>query len=134
MTTPQLYHCLRSTDADRTIAFLTALGFTEKLVFRDPEDPTIVHHAQFQWRDHGGLMLGSVRGDEEETAPWFRPGASVCNLVVPSDEQVDEVLRRGVEAGGRVAAEPSEPPHGGRTAGILDHDGNYWNIDSYPGE
>ena len=70
----------------------------------------------------------------EETAPWFRLGASVCNLVVASDEQVDEVLRRGVEAGGRVAAEPSEPPHGGRTAGILDHDGNYWNIDSYPGE
>lgn len=134
MTTPQLYHCLRSTDADRTIAFLTALGFTEKLVVRDQEDPSIVHHAQLQWRDHGGLMLGSVRGDEEEAAPWFRPGASVCNLVVGSDEEVDEVLRRGVEAGGRVMAEPSEPPHGGRTAGIVDHDGNYWNIDSYPGE
>lgn len=132
MTKPQLFHCLRYTDANRGIEFLTALGLTEVFVVRDPNDPSIVQHAQLRWRDNGGVMLGSARDDGK--GEHFGTGGHVCNLVVGSDAQVDEVLGRAVAAGGSVAAEPSEPPHGGRTAGVLDFDGNYWNIDSYPGE
>ncbi|WP_040159102.1 VOC family protein [Mobilicoccus massiliensis] len=132
MTQPQLFHCLRYRDADAAIAFLVALGFTERLVVRDELDPTVVVHAQFQWRDNGGLMFGSVRDDAKGLA--LRPGTGVCNLVVESDEAVDATLRRAVEAGGRIAQEPNEPPHGGRSAGVLDPEGNYWNIDSHPGQ
>lgn len=132
MTKPQLHHCLRYRDADRALAFLQALGFTERLVVRDPGDPSVVVHAQVQWRDNGGVMLGSARRDDK--AEYLEPGRGVCNLVVASDEEVDATVARAVAAGGTLVAEPSHPPHGGRTAGVLDHEGNYWNIDSYEGE
>ena len=51
MTTPQLYACLRYHDAEAVISFVTALGFTERLVVRDESDPSLVQHAQFRWRD-----------------------------------------------------------------------------------
>lgn len=129
---PQLFHCLHYTDANKGIAFLTAIGFTERLVVRDPDDSTVVFHAQLGWRDNGGVMLGSDR--PEDPRPQFRPGHGVCNLVVESDAAVDETVRKAVDAGAQLVDGPTEPPHGGRTAGVVDFDGNYWNIDSYPGE
>ncbi|GMA41338.1 VOC family protein [Mobilicoccus caccae] len=131
MNTPQLHHCLRYSDADRALTFLAALGFTERLVVRDEKDPKLVHHAQLQWRDNGGVMLGSVR--EGDDAKQFRPGTGVCNLVVDSDAAVDETLRRAIDAGAEMAVEPQNPPYGGRSAGVRDFDGNFWNIDSYAG-
>lgn len=131
MTTPQLYHCLRYTDAAKAIEFLSAVGFEERLVVRDETDPSIVVHAQFQWRDNGGLMFGSIRGDVKDDV--FRPGVGVANIVVESDEAVDALVERALEVGATLAQEPMNPPHGGRMAGVKDFDGNYWNIDSYPG-
>lgn len=128
MTKPQLFHCLRYTDADRGIAFLESLGFTCAMVVRDPDDDTVVVHAQLNWRDNGGVMLGSSHDADE--AP-YRPG--VCNLVVEADTAVDELLDQALAAGATILAEPTNPPHGGRTACVVDFDGNYWNLDSYPG-
>lgn len=130
MDKPQLFHCLRYADADRALTFLRALGLTEVMVVRDEQDPSIVHHAQLRWRDNGGVMLGSQRGDGQDD----RYGGGVASLVVESDDAVDQTLARALEAGGTLAAEPSNPPHGGRTAGVLDPEGHYWNIDSYEGE
>lgn len=130
---PQLFHCLCFRDADTGIAFLRALGFTERLVVRDPDDPARVVHAQFRWRDNGGVMFGSVRADDQ-TGFASRPGVSACNLVVPTDADVDATLQRALDAGGRLVAGPTEPPYGGRTVTVSDPEGNLWNIDSYPGE
>lgn len=132
-TKPQLFHCLCFRDADAGIAFLRALGFTERLVVRDPDDPSVVVHAQFQWRDNGGVMFGSVRADDPAGFA-SRPGVSACNLVVPTDADVDAALQRALDAGGRLVAGPTEPPYGGRTVTVSDPEGNLWNIDSYPGE
>lgn len=55
MTTPQLFHCLRYTNADRGIDFLQAIGFTTAMIVRDPDDATLVAHAQLAWRDNGGI-------------------------------------------------------------------------------
>ncbi len=63
MTTPQLYACLRYTDAEAAISFVTALGFTERMVVRDESDPAVVQHAQFRWRKQGGIMFGTDRTD-----------------------------------------------------------------------
>lgn len=131
MTTPQLFQCFTYRDAPAALEFLAALGFTERLVVRDEDDPTRIVHAQLQWRDNGGVMLGSARVDEKTELNTVH---SVCNIVVASDAEVDETLARALAAGGTLAAEPSNPPHGGRTAGVLDLEGNYWNIDSYAGE
>lgn len=132
MSKPQLFQCFRFSDAERAMDFLQVLGFTEIFVVRDEDDPTLVVHAQYRWRDNGGIMFGSDRNDGMPEA--FDPGGGVCNIVVESDETVDELFARAVAAGATAFSEPSNPPHGGRTAGVLDFDGNYWNIDSYPGE
>lgn len=130
MTTPQLYACLRYKDADAAIAFVTALGLTERLVVRDEKDPSFVHHAQFRWRDNGGVMFGSDRdgGVGPDTA------AACTNLVVATDEEVDQVLAAALDAGGEQLGELQEPPHGGRSVAVTDPEGNIWHIDSYPGE
>ncbi|WP_347349099.1 VOC family protein [Nigerium sp.] len=133
MTKPQLFTCMAFADADAAIEFLTALGFAEVLVVRDPDDPATVVHAQFRWRDNGGLMFGSVRPDDELGFAQ-EPGLGRCNLVVASDEEVDATLARAVAAGATVVQEPHHPPHGGRSTAVRDPEGNLWNIDSYPGE
>lgn len=130
MTTSQLYACLRYAEADAAIAFVTALGFTERLVVRDETDPSFVHHAQFRWRETGGIMFGSDR----ETSIGPRAGAGCVNLVVPDDAEVDRVLAAALAAGGRQLDDVHEPPHGGRSVAVADPEGNIWNIDSYPGE
>ena len=101
MSTPQLYACLRYLDVDAVIPLLEALGFTERAIMRDPDDPRVVHHAQFRWRDNGGLMFGSVRPDDELGFAQ-EPGLGRCNLVVASDEEVDATLARAVAAGATV--------------------------------
>ncbi|WP_232547681.1 VOC family protein [Propioniciclava soli] len=129
MTTPQLYACLKYRDADAALAFLRALGFSERLVVRDDTNPAVVHHAQLQWRDTGGVMLGSAGAG----ADWMTPGSTTVNLVVAEDADVDAVLAAGMAAGGRVLSAPDAAPHGGRNAALADPEGNAWNLDSYPG-
>ena len=131
---PQLYACLRYSDADRAIQLLTALGFTESLVVRDEQNPAIIHHAQFRWRDNGGIMFGSKREDHQEGGKANLDRITACcNIVVPSDADVDRVLEAG-RPFGEVGQEPHHPDHGGRSALLIDFEGNLWNIDSYPGE
>ncbi len=130
MTKPQLFACLRFTDCDAGIAFVEALGLTERLVVRDPEQPGLVQHAQYQWRDSGGIMFGSDRPDGVGPAA----GTGCIDLVVASDDEVDAVLSRALGAGGRQLTEIANPDHGGRTVAVADPEGNIWNIDSYPGE
>ena len=127
MTTPQLFHCLRYTDADRGIDFLQAIGFTTAMIVRDPDDATLVAHAQLAWRDNGGIMLGSVRDDD----PHYLPG--ICNLVVASDEDVDSLFAAALAHGATTVTEPNDAPHGGRNACVADFDDHWWNLDSYPG-
>lgn len=129
MTSPQLYACLRYHDAEAAISFVTALGFTERLVVRDESDPSLVQHAQFRWRDQGGIMFGTDR--EDGIGP--RPGTACVNLVVATDDEVDRVLAAALDAGASQLDEVHEPPHGGRTVAVADGEGNIWNIDSYPG-
>lgn len=69
-------------------------------------------------------MLGSSRGDDGPYSP------GVCNLVVESDDAVDTLVEAAPATGATLVA----PPHGGRAACVSDFDGNYWNLDSYPGE
>ncbi|MFX0539072.1 VOC family protein [Ornithinimicrobium sp. Y1847] len=136
MSQTQLFACLRYRDADAALTFLGALGFEERLVIRDEADPRVIHHAQLRWRETGGVMLGSVREDDLDADRGFtvHAGTATTNLVVASDDEVDQVLERAVAAGASVVQEPSSPPHGGRAAMVRDAEGNLWNIDSYAGE
>ncbi len=93
---------------------------------RDPDDPSIVQHAQFWWRDNGGIMFGSDRDGGVGPAT----GVGCCNIVVASDEEVDATLQGALVAGGTPLNDVNEPPHGGRNVAVSDPEGNIWNIDS----
>ena len=130
MTKPQLFTCMAFADADAAIEFLTALGFAEVLGVRDPDDPATVVHAQFRWREHGGIMFGT----ERDGGVGPKPGTACVNLVVPTDADVDRTLARALAAGARQISPVDEPPHGGRCVAVVDAEGNIFNIDSYQGE
>lgn len=135
MTKPTLFHGLAYRDADAGIAFLKALGFEERLVVRNPTDPSIVEHAQFHWRGSGAIMLGSAERPDSEDREWERRvGVASCYLVVPTDADVDAAYERALAAGGRSLEEPVDQDYGGRSCGVADPEGNQWSIGSYAGE
>lgn len=128
--TANLYHIVRYTDALAGAAFLEAIGFTRRVLYTNSDDPTRVDHAQFAWRDNGGVMMGSRPTDDTGVDTT----EASCYLVVESDDEVDAVYRRALEAGASVVHEPRNPEYGGREASLRDPEGNYWSVGSYAGE
>ena len=61
--TTTVFPAFRTTDAAATIELLVTLGFTERLLVRNEQDPALVDHAEFALGDTGGIMFGSVRND-----------------------------------------------------------------------
>jgi uncharacterized glyoxalase superfamily protein PhnB len=116
---------LRYRDAPAAITFLVdGLGF--RLTARYPEDGERVDHAELVLGD-GMVMLGSA-GTGELNTPIG--GASVY-LIVDSDEEVDRLHQKAVDAGATAVVEPRNEDYGGRDASVRDADGNTWSIGSY---
>lgn len=131
MTTPQLFATMSFDDCDRAIAFLQAIGFTQKALYRSHDDPTTVDHAQFNWRDNGGIMFGSTDPD----SPFAKTaGTGKVYLVVETDVEVDETYATALAAGGTSVREPRDEDFGGRGASFTDAEGNMFSVGSYPGE
>lgn len=64
---------LQAHDAPALIDFLVGtVGFRRTAVYQDGE---IVEHAQLDWPEGGGVMLGSYRPDSPVT---LRPGTAAC--------------------------------------------------------
>lgn len=131
MTKPQLFHSLTYADADRGMGFLETLGFTRVLVVPGA-GPLEVAHAEYRWRDTGGVMFGSVREDNPH-ATADMVGQAKCYLVVETDAEVDEAYDRVTRAGARSIAPPEDQPYGGRSCTVADHEGNQWSVGSYAG-
>ena len=88
-------------DARALIRFLVhAFGFEETVVYGDGER---VHHAQLSWPPGGGVMLGSVRDDDDD--PWPVPPGSFGAYVVTDDP--DGVFARATAAGATVIYRPA---------------------------
>lgn len=134
MTKPTLYHTLSFDDADAGLSFLTALGFTERLVVRNTDDPTVIEHAQMTWGDCGGVMFGSARRPDDDGTYERRVGVGSCYLVVASDADVAATYQRALAAGGRGTQPPTDQDYGGRSCTVQDAEGNQFSIGSYAGE
>lgn len=132
MSTPTVFHSLQYADADAAIAFLTAVGFTERGVYRDPEDASVVVHAQFAWGECGGIMFGSARPDSVHRSSSL--GHGLAYLVVPADADVDAVHAKALAAGGAEVREPADMDYGGRGSTFTDPEGNQWSVGSYTGD
>ena len=120
-----IWPTLTFTDADAGIAWLKAIGFTEKEIHRDPDDPTVVVHAEMLWPTGGGVMFGSHRPNPD----WpTQAGHSAAYLVT---DDVDGVFAAALDAGAKPLREPRDEAYGGRGATVTDPEGNLWSFGSY---
>ncbi len=120
-----IWPTLTFTDADAGIAFMTALGFTEKEIHRDPGDASTVVHAEMLWPTGGGVMFGSHRPNPD----WpTQPGQAAAYLVT---DDVDGVFAAAVSAGATALREPRDEDYGGRGATVTDPEGNLWSFGTY---
>ena len=97
---PTVWPCLNYRDARVAIAFLTeAFGFKEALVAPGETDDVVVH-AELNWPEGGGVMLGSADRDGQRSR---LPTSCASVYVVTSDPR--GVHDRAVAAGARIVRE-----------------------------
>ena len=125
MTATGLWPTLSFRDADAMITWLEAIGFTDKAVYRDEQDPSVVVHAEMKWPGGGGIMFGSHRDDNDVVSP---PGHAAAYLVT---DDPDKTFAAAVEAGGTVRREMVDQDYGGRGGSVADPEGNSWSFGDY---
>jgi uncharacterized glyoxalase superfamily protein PhnB len=126
---PQVWPTLRARDARGLIRFLVdAFGFEETVVYGEGER---VEHAQLSWPPGGGVMLGSVREDDEHDG-WPVPPGSFGAYVVT--DEPDDLFARASAAGAEILAAPHDTDYGSRDFAARDPEGNRWSFGTYRGE
>jgi uncharacterized glyoxalase superfamily protein PhnB len=125
---PQVWPTLRARDARGLIRFLVdAFGFQEAVVYGLGDR---VDHAQLDWPEGGGIMLGSARENSDD--PWpVQPGSTGC-YVVTSDP--DALHDRAVAAGAEITTPLHDTDYGSRDFAARDPEGNRWSFGTYRGE
>lgn len=123
---PTVWATLQARDALALIDFLVdTVGFRRTAVYADGE---VVAHAQLDWPEGGGIMLGSHKQD----GPWTRePGTAGIYVVT---DQVDAVYERVKSAGATIIRELAEQSYDNREFSMADPEGNLWSFGHYRGE
>jgi uncharacterized glyoxalase superfamily protein PhnB len=123
---PTVWPAFQARDPRVVIDFLVALGFEETACYTD--DAGVVQHAQLDWPEGGGVMLGAHKPDGPFTQ---QPGTSAAYVVT---RDVDAVLARARAAGAEVPRGVEERDYGSRELALRDPEGNQWSFGTYPGE
>jgi uncharacterized glyoxalase superfamily protein PhnB len=123
---PQVWGSLQAHDALGLIDFyVDVFGFLRTAVYADGDT---VAHAQLDWPEGGGIMLGSYKPGGD----WTRePGTAGFYVVT---EHVDDVHQRVLAAGAPVIREPRSTDYGSYDFACIDPEGNHWSFGTYPGE
>lgn len=108
--------------------WLTTLGFEERAVYRDEQDPANVMHAEYLWPHGGGTMFATYTDRSDWPA---QPGTGAACLVC---DDCDDVFGRAVAGGASVLREPADQHYGGRSASVKDPEGNIWTMGTYQGQ
>ncbi|AZQ39031.1 glyoxalase [Streptomyces cyaneochromogenes] len=124
---PSVWPTLQAHDAPALIDFLVGtVGFRRTAVYQDGD---LVAHAQLDWPEGGGIMLGSHKPG---SASWsLQPGTFGAYVVT---EHVDDLHRRLKDADVKIIREIEDQPYGSRDFAIADPEGNKWSFGTYPGE
>ena len=121
---PGCWPTIACDDALSFIDFLVTLGFERTAVY---ETDGFVEHAQLDWPEGGGVMLGSHKPD----SVWpIRPGTA--GIYVVTDDP-DAVRERALTTKAEVS-EITEQDYGSRDVRIKDPEGNLWSFGTYRGE
>lgn len=113
-------------DALAMIEFLTSVyGFSRTAVYADGGT---VAHAQLDWPEGGGVMLGSYKPDAE----WSRePGTA--GFYVATD-RVEDLYRRVSGSAATIIRPLQDTEYGSREFACADPEGNLWSFGTYRGE
>jgi uncharacterized glyoxalase superfamily protein PhnB len=124
---PRVWPTLRAHDGRALIKFLVdAFGFEETVVYGDGDR---VDHAQLDWPEGGGIMLGSAREDGSERVS--QPGTASAYVVTASP---DALYERAKAAGAEIILELYDTDYGSRDFAARDPEGNRWSFGTYAGE
>jgi uncharacterized glyoxalase superfamily protein PhnB len=127
---PTVWPSVRARDAHALIDFLVStVGFLRTAVY---EDGGRVVHAQLDWPEGGGIMLGSSTGASGDGQECHGTPGSLSAYVVT--DHVDELYARVSAAGARILREPVDQPYGSREFALADPEGNSWSFGTYRGE
>ena len=127
---PQVWPTLRARDARGLIRFLVdAFGFVENVAWGDQPDGggDVVVHAQLDWPEGGGVMLG----DDRPGTSWDRKPGTCGVYVVTADP--DALHARAVAGGAEIVEGPVDRDYGSRDVIARDPEGNIWSFGTYPG-
>ncbi len=123
---PTVWPTLQAHDAHALIDFLVnTVGFVRTAVYEDGDK---VAHAQLDWPEGGGIMLGSYKPDGE----WSREPGTFGAYVVT--DRVDELYAQVKAAGATITRELADQDYGNREFAIADPEGNLWSFGPYRGE
>ena len=123
---PTVWATLQAHDAPALIDFLVgAFGFLKTAVYRDGD---VVAHAQLDWPEGGGIMLGSHKPDQD----WSRKPGTAGMYVVTDDP--DGLFERVRGAGADIIMEIADQEYGNREFAVRDPEGNLWSFGQYRGE
>ncbi|MET0692622.1 MAG: VOC family protein [Propionibacteriaceae bacterium] len=124
---PTVWPTLQAHDALALIDFyVDVFGFVATAVYADGDT---VAHAQLDWPEGGGIMLGSHQPD----ADWNREPGTFGAYVVT--DHVDELYARVQAArSATVRRELRDESYGNREFSVSDPEGNLWSFGSYRGE
>ena len=100
-------------------------GFVATAVYADGD---VVSHAQLDWPEGGGIMLGSYRPEQE----WTREPGTFGAYVVT--DRVDEIYARVQQAGVSIVRPVEDTDYGNREFAVQDPEGNLWSFGVYRGE
>ena len=121
-----VYPAFQAHDPRAVIDFLVGLGFVENVAYAD--DSGAIQHAQVDWPEGGGVMLGVHKPD----GPFTQQPGTTSVYVVTAD--VDAVHARAVAIGADVDRPLEAPDYGGKEFGLRDPEGNQWGFGTYAGE
>lgn len=123
---PTVWPTLQAHDAHALIDFLVGtLGFVKTAAY---EDDGLVMHAQLDWPEGGGIMMGSYKPGGE----WSREPGTFGAYVVT--DRVDDLYAQVKDAGATIVREVADQDYGNREFTIADPEGNLWSFGPYRGE
>jgi uncharacterized glyoxalase superfamily protein PhnB len=122
---PTVWPTLQAHDAPALIDFLvTTVGFIKTAVYADGDQ---IAHAQLDWPEGGGIMLGS----HKPQATWSRqPGTAGMYVVT---DNVDALYDRVKQAGATIISDITDQDYGNREFIMADPEGNLWSFGHYRG-
>lgn len=126
---PTVWASQNYADANAAIEFLTeVLGFEATLIVEDPDDPSIIHHAELWWPEGGGFMLGTSQRNDSEFSTL---NGNIGMYVVTADPLA--VYERCVAAGARIEREMESTDYCAAQFTVADPEGNMWCFGTYRG-